>query len=90
MDLTIRYVDGWQELDGAWDQMIEMRVDLGVFWSAVARNDIKTATSLLEDSGWEFSKQPEEIKVISMPDDERGTWHRIWVKWTWPPKKRKR
>jgi hypothetical protein len=79
-DLVLREQDGWEELEHVLDAIRVGYLEVGEFWSAVARGSTKVAVGLLEDAGYEFDRDIAGIRAYYEPDDIHGELLRVWVK----------
>lgn len=79
-DLVLRKEDGWEELDEIQEAIRHGHLEVGEFWSAVAQGSTRKAVGLLEDAGFEFNQKVAKVRAIYEPDDIRGEFLRVWVK----------
>jgi len=80
-DLVIRKEDGWDELENVLEALRVGHLDVGTFWSAVARGSTKAALRELEDAGYEFYHPVSAVRAYYEPDEIHGEFLRIWVKY---------
>jgi len=92
-DFKILERDGWYEVD-----VSEAEFVLSDLWNAVGKGAFLEAAvllfnaELLQERNW---KDVVGVRVISVPDDIRGEWIRIWVRFKpapkdWTPQGRRR
>jgi len=92
-DFKILEQDGWYEVDAS-----EATFVLSDLWNAVGKGGYMEAAVLLFGAGllWERNwRDVAGVRVISIPDDVRGEWIRVWVRFKpapkdWTPKGRRR
>lgn len=95
-DFVLRKTDRWEELDALEKLISSGLIDIRWLWDKAAQGDTEQVQSLLDemmllpDGFW---NQVAEIRLIALPDDIRGTVHRLWLRrkpgpHDWMPKKR--
>jgi hypothetical protein len=78
-DLVIRKSDGWMELD-ALTNAIDNGFNVFELWNAVGQGNHDEALNMLSEAGFELADEWSQVRMMSLPDDIRGEFFRVWVK----------
>jgi hypothetical protein len=80
-DVKILKKEGWEELNGVVEAIVEGSLDIDALWRAAGHGDVPTAQQALLDAGYDLEGTVKGVRVIALPDDIRGEIYRVWVKY---------
>jgi hypothetical protein len=95
-DFVLRKIDRWEEIEGLEALISSGRLRIQWLWEKAAQGDTEGIQSLLDeleilpDGFW---NRVAGLRLIALPDDIRGTVHRLWLRrkpdpHDWSPRKK--
>lgn len=95
-DFVLRKEDRWIEVEDLEALISSRRIDIQWLWEKAAQEDTGSIQSLLDELGLlpdDFWNRIAGVRLIAVPDDIRGTIHRLWLRrkpepQDWSPRKR--